>query len=166
MPRSTTAAARPYPAVPFSWRNRCFSLVAHPWRDRAGDPRPGARPADAAPRRSRMLKDLRIRTRVFAALATALMLSLLLGGVALWSTRSLRHSLDRVSAREFPGTVLLAEIGQALETAARAVNVLLVRDTAPDQVLRAANHDLIAQSLQEVRSEERRVGKECRSRWA
>ncbi len=97
-----------------------------------------------------MLKDLRIRTRVFAALATALMLSLLLGGVALWSTRSLRHSLDRVSAREFPGTVLLAEMGQALETAARAVNVLLVRDTAPDQVLRAANHDLIGQSLKEV----------------
>ncbi len=97
-----------------------------------------------------MLKDLRIRTRVLATLATALMLSLLLGWVALWSTRSLRHSLDRVSTRELPGTVLLAEMGQALETAARAVNVLLVRDTATDQVLRAANHDLIGQSLQEV----------------
>ena len=98
----------------------------------------------------RMLGDLRIRTRVLAILVSALLLSLLLGGAALWGIGSLRRNLDHVSNRQFPGTVLLAEMGGELEMAARSVNVLLVRDTATDQVLRATNHELIGESLRKV----------------
>src|SRR5512143_3259221 len=104
-----------------------------------------------------MLGDLRIRTRVLAIVASALLASLLLGAAALWGIHSLRHGLDRVSNQQCPGTVLLAEMGQSLETAARAVNVLLVRDTATDQVLRTANHAIIEKELQQIRATRARL---------